>query len=187
MRTRERQLEMESAERSRQYSARTMLLRFPGDRVPRGNCAVIPALGLVLLCLPLSVEKPGWPIVAAPADVVSVHVPVGAGLRLKGRLHIPTLLRGEPTAPAVLLLQGVPPVDTCEDFAVGLRDAGIHCLVLHYRGYSGSEGAFSMSTLASDVTAALDWLARFHFPSICLACVCPHTHKPTRASAVSMS
>ena len=121
------------------------------------------AIHILLLFLPLSLELPGWPIVSSPADVVSVHVPVGAGearIKLVGRLHIPTLLRGEPTAPAALLLQSVPPIDTCEDFAVGLRDAGIHCLVLQYRGCWGSEGSFSFSSLSSDISAALDWLAR---------------------------
>jgi hypothetical protein len=129
---------------------------------------------LLILFVQLSEEVPGWPVVASPADVVSVHVPVpfDVGLsscdtdspqgtiNLKGRLHIPTLLRGEPKAPAVLLLLGVPPVDACEDFAVGLRDAGIHCLVLQYRGCWGSDGAFSMSSLANDISMALDWLAR---------------------------
>ena len=128
-------------------------------------------LALLVAALPLSEEVPGWPTVAAPADVVSVLLPVGSGdtdvsggraaggIRLKGRMHIPTLLRGEPTAPAVLLLPGVPPVDALEDFAVGLRDAGVHCLVLQYRGCWGSEGDFSLSTLSADVSAALDWLA----------------------------
>ena len=81
------------------------------------------ALALLVAALPLSEEVPGWPTVASPADVVSVLLPVGSGdtdvsggraaggIRLKGRMHIPTLLRGEPTAPAVLLLPGVPPVD----------------------------------------------------------------------------
>lgn len=135
------------------------------------------ALALLVAALPLSEEVPGWPTVAAPADVVSVLLPAaGAGssapgaavaaagpadgeIRLNGRLHVPTLLRGEPTAPAVLLLPGVPPVDACEDFAVGLRDAGVHCLVMQYRGCWGSEGDFSLATIADDVAAALEWLA----------------------------
>ena len=126
----------------------------------RGAFAV---LALLVVSLPLSVETPGWPLVAAPADVVSVHVPVGAEEPLVGRLHIPTLLRGEPRAPAALLLQSVPPIDACEDFAVALRDAGIHCLVLHHRG-SSSEDTFSMASVASDVSAALEWLTCF--PSV---------------------
>ena len=126
----------------------------------RGAFAV---LALLVVSLPLSVETPGWPLVAAPADVVSVHVPVGAEEPLVGRLHIPTLLRGEPRAPAALLLQSVPPIDACEDFAVALRDAGIHCLVLHHRG-SGSADTFSMASVASDVSAALEWLTCF--PSV---------------------
>ena len=121
---------------------------------------VLWALLFVLLFLPLSVEVPGWPIVATPADVVSVHVPADDGTNLRARLHVPTLLRGEPTAPAALLLHGVPNVEPCEDFAVGLRDAGIHCLVLHYRGCGGSEGVFCLSSIAGDVSVALDWLAR---------------------------
>ena len=86
-------------------------------------------VGLLLVFLPRSVELPGWPIVASPADVVSLHLPVEAGsmrINLKARLHIPTLLCGEPKAPAALLLQSMPPVDACEDFAVALRDAGRH-------------------------------------------------------------
>jgi hypothetical protein len=119
-------------------------------------------LVLALSWVHLSVEVPGWPLVAAPADVVSVNVPTeaGGGARLRARLHVPTLLRGEPTAPAALMLHGVPSVDTCEDFAVSLRDAGIHCLVLQYRGCGGSDGVFSFASLSADVSAALDWLAR---------------------------
>jgi hypothetical protein len=149
----------------------------PGARAWAAARRAAVALALLVAALPLSEEVPGWPTVAAPADVVSVLLPAAAGsgapgaavaaagpapgeIRLKGRLHVPTLLRGEPTAPAVLLLPGVPPVDACEDFAVGLRDAGVHCLVMQYRGCWGSEGDFSLSTLAADVAAALEWLAR---------------------------
>ena len=145
-------------------------------------------VGLLLVFLPRSVELPGRPIVASPADVVSLHLPVEAGagaaqgsvrINLKARLHIPTLLCGEPKAPAALLLQSMPPVDACEDFAVALRDAGRHLSLSYLPGLCFSSPCVSVCIQTDSQSVSMCSLSVCLSVSLSLSRALAHTHTRT--------
>ena len=78
------------------------------------------------------------------------------GFRLLGALH---RAAGPQPRPAVLLLHGIPGHEKNLDLAVDLRDRGVHCLHIHYRGSWGSGGEYALSQLVPDAREALEWLA----------------------------
>jgi len=79
-----------------------------------------------------------------------------AGHQLIGGLYS---AGGEVPRPAVLLLHGLPGHEKNLDLAVDLRQRGLHCLYMHYRGAWGSPGHFSCTNLVADAAAGFDWLA----------------------------
>jgi dienelactone hydrolase len=79
-----------------------------------------------------------------------------SGCRLLGALH---RAGGEGRLPAVLLLHGIPGHEKNLDLAAELRDHGIHCLHIFFRGSWGSEGTFTFDHLVPDARVALEWLA----------------------------
>ncbi len=78
------------------------------------------------------------------------------GFRLLGALH---RAAGPQPRPAVLLLHGIPGHEKNLDLAVDLRDRGVHCLHIHYRGSWGSGGEYALANLVPDAQVALEWLA----------------------------
>jgi dienelactone hydrolase len=79
------------------------------------------------------------------------------GFQLLGGLY---RAAGDGPLPAALLLHGLPGHEKNLDLAADLRQLGLHCLYLHYRGAWGSEGDFSCAHLLDDATAGFEWLAR---------------------------
>ena len=59
----------------------------------------------------------------------------------------------------MLLLHGIPGHEKNLDLAVDLRDRGVHCLHIHYRGSWGSGGEYTLTNLVPDARVALEWLA----------------------------
>lgn len=80
-----------------------------------------------------------------------------AGATLVGGLYS---AGGAHPRPAVLLLHGLPGHEKNLDLAVDLRQVGVHCLYMHYRGAWGSAGDFSCAHLVADASAGWDWLAQ---------------------------
>ena len=78
------------------------------------------------------------------------------GCRILGALH---RAAGSERRPAVLLLHGIPGHEKNLDLAVDLRDRGVHCLHIHYRGSWGSGGKYALTHLVPDARVALEWLA----------------------------
>lgn len=78
------------------------------------------------------------------------------GVQLLGGLY---LAAADGPGPAVLLLHGLPGHEKNLDLAIDLRQVGLHCLYVHYRGAWGSGGNFSCGSLVDDAEAAFDWLA----------------------------
>jgi pimeloyl-ACP methyl ester carboxylesterase len=78
------------------------------------------------------------------------------GFRILGALH---RAAGVDPRPAVLLLHGIPGHEKNLDLAVDLRDRGVHCLHIHYRGSWGSGGEYALTNLVPDARVALEWLA----------------------------
>lgn len=89
-----------------------------------------------------------------PPDVCSVHIQ-SQGKTLFGRLFSPALDSVASKAPSVLMLHGIPGTEQNFDVAYALRDVGFNCLLWHYRGCWGSEGAYSIEGLPDDIDAAL--------------------------------
>ena len=89
-----------------------------------------------------------------PPDVCSVHIQ-SQGKTLFGRLFSPALDSAASKAPSVLMLHGIPGTEQNFDVAYALRDVGFNCLLWHYRGCWGSEGAYSIEGLPDDIDAAL--------------------------------
>lgn len=81
---------------------------------------------------------------------------LSGGVQLLGGLY---RAAGDGPRPAALLLHGLPGHEKNLDLAVDLRQLGLHCLYMHYRGAWGSEGDFSCTHLLDDATAGFDWLA----------------------------
>ncbi len=79
------------------------------------------------------------------------------GQRLPGHLYLANDLGPHPT---VVLLHGLPGNEKNLDIAQALRRAGFNVMFFHYRGAWGAEGNYSLSHLAPDVAAALDYLRR---------------------------
>jgi uncharacterized protein len=67
---------------------------------------------------------------------------------------------GEAPLPTAVLLHGLPGIEKHLDIAYRLRDLGWNCLYFHFRGCWGSEGAFSLSGLADDTRAAVEWVLK---------------------------
>lgn len=88
-------------------------------------------------------------------DLLAAFIP-SSGHMLLGGLYRASVQRRQP---AILLLHGLPGHEKNLDLAVDLRDRGIHCLYVHYRGSWGSGGDFSIANLSVDAMAALEWLA----------------------------
>jgi hypothetical protein len=78
------------------------------------------------------------------------------GCRLIGGLY---RAGGEGRHPAVLFLHGIPGHEKNIDLAMDLRDRGMHCLYIHYRGSWGSEGDYHIPTQVDDARVAFEWLA----------------------------
>ena len=75
--------------------------------------------------------------------------------RLSGLIYQANGLGPHPT---VVLLHGLPGNEKNLDIAQVLRRAGFNVMFFHYRGAWGSEGDYSLLTLADDVVAALRFL-----------------------------
>ena len=67
---------------------------------------------------------------------------------------------GAAPRPTAVLLHGLPGIEKHLDIAYRLRDLGWNCLYFHFRGCWGSEGAFSLSGLADDTRAAVEWVLK---------------------------
>lgn len=62
--------------------------------------------------------------------------------------------------PTAILLHGLPGIEKHLDVAYRLRDLGWSCLAFHPRGSWGSGGAYSLTGLADDTRAAVEWALR---------------------------
>jgi hypothetical protein len=67
---------------------------------------------------------------------------------------------GAAPRPTAVLVHGLPGIEKHLDIAYRLRDLGWNCLYFHFRGCWGSEGAFSLSGLADDTRAAVEWVLK---------------------------
>ena len=65
---------------------------------------------------------------------------------------------GETQRPTAILLHGLPGIEKHLDIAYALRDLGWNCLYFHFRGCWGSNGNYSLSGLADDTNAAVEWV-----------------------------
>ncbi len=79
------------------------------------------------------------------------------GSRLLGGFYTAAGATPRPTA---ILLHGLPGVEKSLDVAYALRDLGWNCLYFHYRGCWGSDGVYSLTHLADDTRAAVEWTLR---------------------------
>jgi uncharacterized protein len=77
------------------------------------------------------------------------------GCRLLGGFYKGAGIGPRPTA---LLIHGLPGIEKHLDIAYRLRDLGWNCLYFHFRGCWGSEGVFSLTGLADDTRAAVEWV-----------------------------
>lgn len=89
------------------------------------------------------------------AGLDGTSIPSGS-LRLLGGLYRGAGLGRRPTA---ILLHGLPGTEQNLDIAYRLREIGWNCLYFHYRGSWGSDGPFSLASMADDVQAAIDWVS----------------------------
>jgi uncharacterized protein len=85
------------------------------------------------------------------------------GLKLLGRL---LMAQNDNPKPTAILLHGLPGIEQNYDIALGLRDRGWNAVIFHFRGCWGSEGSYTFTTLADDVTACLDYLASGVHPQV---------------------
>ena len=67
---------------------------------------------------------------------------------------------GDSPRPTAILLHGLPGIEKNLDIAYSLRELGWNCLYFHFRGSWGSEGAYSLGSLADDTRAAIAWTLR---------------------------
>src|SRR5262245_33485602 len=65
---------------------------------------------------------------------------------------------GETPRPTAVLLHGLPGIEKHLDIAYALRGLGWNCLYFHFRGCWGSQGAYSLTGLADDTAAAVEWI-----------------------------
>ena len=65
---------------------------------------------------------------------------------------------GDTPRPTAVLLHGFPGIEKHLDIAYALRDLGWNCLYFHFRGCWGSEGSYSLTGLADDTRAAVEWV-----------------------------
>ena len=89
-----------------------------------------------------------------PPSIEEITFRIGED-RLSGILYLANDLGPHPT---VVLLHGFPGNEKNLDIAQVLRRAGFNILFFHYRGAWGSEGQYSLTQLADDVAAALNFL-----------------------------
>ena len=85
------------------------------------------------------------------------------GHKLLGTLFIAPRDDPKPTA---ILLHGIPGIEKNVDLALTLRENGWNSLLFHYRGCWGSEGDYTLNTIPTDVTAALDYLSNGRHPQV---------------------
>jgi pimeloyl-ACP methyl ester carboxylesterase len=79
------------------------------------------------------------------------------GCRLLGGFY---RAAGDTPRPTAVLLHGLPGIEKHLDIAYRLRDHGWNCLYFHFRGCWGSGGAFSLSGLVEDTSAAVKWVLK---------------------------
>jgi pimeloyl-ACP methyl ester carboxylesterase len=92
------------------------------------------------------------PRLAADLDGVTF---TSNGARLLGGLY---KAAGDTPRPTAVLVHGLPGIEQHLDIAYELRDRGWNCLYFHFRGCWGSHGVYSLTGLADDTQAAVDWL-----------------------------
>jgi len=79
------------------------------------------------------------------------------GSKLLGTIYRPD---GKGKKPTVLLLHGIPGNEKNVDLAYALRAAGWNAVTFHYRGCWGSEGNYSLTGIADDTIAVIDYLSQ---------------------------
>ncbi len=119
----------------------------------------IPSLFIVLYSLGISAA--GNPLTTDPVPEQMFPPSIEELTFLSGESRLSGLLymaNGKGPHPTVILLHGFPGNEKNLDIAQVVRRAGFNVMFFHYRGAWGSEGNYSLNTLADDVAAALRFL-----------------------------